>query len=295
MRYTHLVTLLTCILALALTCKLNAQDSSTEASSESGTEVKAPVENTAEETDSTAAVTPEPDDDLPESQATEAQASDEEDVIQAIDSEANEVTPELDEEELDEEEEELEEEEEEKPVFVSVDQDGRLIGLVTATVTGDLVPVEANVSLVRDGVLLSKIVADEDGAFAFPNVAPGEYNMYGAAGGYCGQQCFTVLPTSQECTICDDSLSLQLTQGGGCYRGFGGAPASSFTSNSIGGGFVNGGGFVSGGGGGFFSGGGFAGGGGGAVAASRTGLRLLAIGGIATAIAVGDDDASPSE
>jgi len=177
-------------------------------------------------------------------------------------------------------------------VFVSVNSDGELIGLATAIVSGQTVPIEANVSLVRDGVLISKIVAEEDGSFAFPNVAPGDYDMFGVASSYCGQQPFTVLPENN-CAVCQESVPLQLSQGGGCYSGFSGAPAASFSSGGIGGGggFFSGGGFAGGGGGGFVAGGG------GAV--TRSGLRLLGIGGIATAIAVGvsdgDDVASPTE
>ena len=232
-----ILTLLACI--LTFTCNnLNAQEVSSETPEPSNTEVE--VQNTEVETqvskaketvDSTSDVTAEtPEEDL---SATEAQASDEpEDMIQAIDAEANELTLDDDEtEDLEEGEDAEEEEEEEAPVFVSVDEDGRLIGLVTAIVTGEYVPIEANVSLVRDGVLLSKIVANEDGSFAFPNVGPGEYNMYGSASSYCGRQAFTVIPPSQTCTVCDDSVSLRLTQysEGGCYTGLSGAPAASFS------------------------------------------------------------------
>jgi len=213
-------------------------------------------------------------------------------VIEAIDAQANEVMESEDEtEESDGQEEELEDD---GPLFVSVNQSGQLIGLATAIVGGQAVPVEASVSLVRDGVLISKIVAEEDGSFAFPNVAPGDYDMYGVASSYCGQQPFTVLPESN-CTTCHGSCPLELSQGGSCYRNLGGAPAASFSSGSLGG---VGGGFFGGGGGGLAGGGGgFAGGGGGGALAGR-GLRLLGIGGIATAIAVGSSDggdASPTE
>ncbi len=177
------------------------------------------------------------------------------------------------------------------PVFVTLNAQGELIGQATAIVGGESVPIEANVSLVRNGVLLSKIVANEDGSFSFPSIAPGDYNMYGSASSYCGRQTFTVRQVDT-CNTCVESLPLRLSQysEGGCYSGFSSAPAASFSSGSVGG-------FAGGGGGGFFGGGGFAAGGGGAVA-GRSALRLLGLGGIITAIAVGDSDdllASPSE
>lgn len=226
-----------------------------------------------------------------EADDVEAGESVEDDLVKTIDAEANEVSD--DEDAEDEEDSDGEEDlEDDAPLFVSVNEEGELIGLVTASVSGNFVPVEANVSLVsEDGVLQSKIVADEDGSFAFQDVAPGEYNLYGSASSYCGQQAFTVLPT-ESCTICEESVGLELTQGGGCYRGLSGAPATSFSSVETGGFFSSSASSVGGGGGGFV------GGGGGAAAASRTGLRLLGIGGIITAIAVDgddDDDASPSE
>lgn len=92
---------------------------------------------------------------------------------------------------------------------------------------------------------------------------------------------------------------------GTCYSDLGSAPAATFTeASSFSGapvvteGFSSGGftsGFAGGGGGGI-SGGGFSGGGGGLLGGSSR-LRLLAVGGIATAIAVGvsdDDDVSPT-
>ena len=297
-------TLLTCIL-LALTCNLNAQETSREIPD---VEAKVQASDLDDVLASPSDVVIEPAADDSAAAAVERLKADaeavvddaetagdledvvddessEEDLVEAIDSEANELTSDDETEDSDVEE----EEEEEGPVFVSVDEDGRLIGLATATVAGEIVPIEANVSLVRDGVLLSKILADEDGSFAFQDVGPGDYNMFGSASSYCGQQALTVLP-SNSCTVCEESVGLQLSQGGGCYSGLSGAPVASFSSNT-GGFFSSGGGFVGGGGGGLVGGGGGAAGG--------TGLRLLAVGGVATAIAVGgsddDDVVSPSE
>ena len=307
MKRTYL-TLLTCVLAFACTnAQLNAQEQETAAKvleaaatelKAQATEAEAQLED-ALESSSDVSVEPVEVDvekvDVEEAvegaiveKEDQAVAADDE-MVKAIDAEANEVL-----EGEDEAEEDEEEELEEGPVFVRDDEDGQLIGLATATVGGEEVPIEANVSLVRNGVLISRIVAQEDGSFAFPNVAPGQYDMYGVASSYCGQQAFTVLPES-DCTICRDTCPLELSQGGSCYRNFGGAPAASFTnvgtvSNFGGGGFFGGGGGFAGGGGGGFIGGGAVGG---------NGLRLLGIGGIATAIAVGVSDggteASPSE
>lgn len=283
--------LLACILAFA--CNLNAQEIPPYIRGEAKPVAKVPASDLEDELESPSEVAAEAAE-LPtttvekkdvEGEADSA-ASSKDDLVEAIDTEANEISSESEAEESDGEE----DEEAEGPVFVSVNEEGRLTGMVTAIVTGEPVPIEANVSLVRDGVLLSKIVANEDGSFAFPNINPGDYNMYGSASSYCGQQAFTVLP-SESCTVCDDNVSLELAQGGSCYKGLSGAPAASFSNGGTGG-------LVGSGGGSFFSGGGGFVGSGGSAVAGRSGLRLLAIGGVATAIAVGvsdDDDASPSE
>ena len=104
----------------------------------------------------------------------------------------------------------------------------------------------------------------------------------------------TVLP---ECGCCD-TVDVGLTQDslGSCYSEVAAAPAATFSEGAV---FAEGG-FVSGP---VFSTGGFVGGGGGiatggGVASGVSGLRLLAVGGIATAIAVGvsddDEEASPT-
>ena len=188
------------------------------------------------------------------------------------------------------------------PITVTVNEQGELVGRTTAVVNGDLVPVEANVTLVSSGVLMSRIVADEDGSFAFPNVTPGEYNIYGCASSFCGQRPCTVVSGHDQF----ETVGVELDQFSTCgCGGFASAPAASFSSGvaSGGGGIASGGGgFASGagGGGGFASGGGgFAGGAGGGGLFARRGFRLLGVGGIATAIALGssddDDDASPTE
>ena len=173
------------------------------------------------------------------------------------------------------------------PAVVSVNEQGELVGRTSAIINGDEVPIEANITLVSGGVLLAKTVANEDGSFSFPNIHPGDYNIYGCAASYCGDRACTVVTDSDRF----ERVHVQMDQTSvcGCNAGYAEAPATSFS----GGGFGSGG-FSSGGGGGG-GGGGAAGSGG--VLGSR-GFRLLAVGGVATAIALGtsdDDEVSPTE
>ena len=184
----------------------------------------------------------------------------------------------------------------EGPAVVSVNAQGELIGMASADVSGESVPIEANISLVSGGVLIGKAVANEDGSFSFPNVLPGDYKVFGCASSYCGQRDCTVVSKGN----CCDVVNVQLDQESvcGCDGGFASAPAASFGNNA--GGFASGTSYSSGtsfGGGGFGGGGAGSAAGGGRLIGTRA-FRLLAIGGIATAIAVGasdDDDVSPSE
>ena len=161
-----------------------------------------------------------------------------------------------------------------------MNEQGELVGRTSAIINGSEVPIEANITLVSGGVLLAKTVANEDGSFSFPNIHPGDYNIYGCAASYCGDRACTVVTDSDRF----EGVHVQMDQTSvcGCNAGYAEAPATSFS----------GGGFGSGG---FSSGGGFGGGGGAAgssgVLGSR-GFRLLAVGGVATAIALGasDDD-----
>lgn len=260
---------------LTLTCNLNAQEETNDPKSVIG-EIVADTDESLDFTE------------LPE--LPEESASDE----AVVDDEGETVN---DEDEL---EEDGADEYENSPISVRVNEHGELVGAAQASVSGNWLPVEANIALVSDGVLLSKIVAGEDGSFAFPNIAPGSYNVYGTASSYCGRRVVTVLSGRGCCNCGDvdhcDSVGLGLTQDaqGACYSDLASAPAATFS-----GGFSSApaasGGF--GGGGGLATGGGIATGGGAVGGAS--GLRLLAVGGIATAIAVGtsdddDDEASPS-
>ena len=184
------------------------------------------------------------------------------------------------------------------PAVVSVNEQGELVGRTSAIINGSEVPIEANITLVSGGVLLAKTVANEDGSFSFPNIHPGDYNIYGCAASYCGDRACTVVTDSDRF----ERVHVQMDQTSvcGCNAGYAEAPATSFSGGGFGsggfssGGFSSGGGF-GGGGGGFGGGGGAASGGG--VLGSR-GFRLLAVGGVATAIALGtsdDDEVSPTE
>ena len=184
------------------------------------------------------------------------------------------------------------------PAIASVNEQGELVGRTSAVVNGDEVPIEANVTLVSGGVLLAKTVANEDGSFSFPNIHPGEYKIYGCASSFCGDRACTVVSDSARY----ERVQVQLDQTSvcGCNTGYAGAPVASFNGSGFSGG-VGSGSFSSGS---SFTGGGFGGAGGSSAAVGgggvlgRRGFRLLAVGGIATAIALGasdDDEVSPSE
>ena len=196
-----------------------------------------------------------------------------------------------DHEDEDGDQEDEDEDEELGPAVVSVNEQGELVGRTSAIINGSEVPIEANITLVSGGVLLAKTVANEDGSFSFPNIHPGDYNIYGCAASYCGDRACTVVTDSDRF----EGVHVQMDQTSvcGCNAGYAEAPATSFSGGGFGsGGFSSGGGF---GGGGFGGGGGAAGSGG--VLGSR-GFRLLAVGGVATAIALGtsdDDEVSPTE
>ena len=200
-----------------------------------------------------------------------------------------------DHEDGDHEDEDKDKDEELGPAVVSVNEQGELVGRTSAIINGSEVPIEANITLVSGGVLLAKTVANEDGSFSFPNIHPGDYNIYGCAASYCGDRACTVVTDSGRF----EGVHVQMDQVSvcGCNAGYAEAPATSFSGGGFGSGGLGSGGLGSGG----FGGGGFGGGGGaagsGGVLGSR-GFRLLAVGGVATAIALGasdDDEVSPSE
>ena len=282
--------LLVFMFMLMLNCNLNAQEASTEKPSEPKTVLADVLDDAGEELDKvleSSDATSEDEDEVDEDEVDEDEA-DEEDVAE------DEADEELDEEET--------EEHDNAPISIRIDEDGKLVGQALAFVGGRWVPVEATMALVNDDVLLDKIVAEEDGSFSFPDIVPGSYKVYGTAASFCGQRAVTVLSESGCCDNVD--LGLRQDSPGACYSELGSAPAATFSeAPSFSGGFASGGpvggggGFATGGGGFATGGGGFVASGGAGVASGFPGLRLLAVGGIATAIAVSDDDnvATPSE
>lgn len=126
---------------------------------------------------------------------------------------------------------------------------------------------KAKVTLSQDGVVIGSVDTDEKGNFSFANVEPGAYQMMGAANPYVGQSSFNVVPYNGGASTCNCNAGLGMSQAPAStvYSSYSSAPMSSF------------------GGGGF--------GGGGGVLGGRRFLRLGLIGGgIAIAIAAGDDD-----
>ncbi len=197
------------------------------------------------------------------------------------------------------------------PASVTLNADGELVGNAVANVNGEAQPVEAKITILKDGVVVDSIFAQEDGSFAFPSVAPGVYNMYGAAANFAGGAAVTVLPSSAPTSA---PLTLGLSSASSAsYAGFAQASCGSCAPAPVsscgcstgcgggcGGGVFGGGGLVGGGGG--FVGGGIGGGGltggAGGLLSSRL-VRFGLIGGV-VAIATDDDDdddvvASPDE
>ncbi len=300
-------TLFAFMFILLLTSNLNAQEVS-PAKTDEPTSVIADMLPDAEEAlesalDVDEAVTEEADEVASEEEkmveddevAVVADATDEREDV-AVDEEGEYLDEDLDEDES--------EEYDNTPVSIKLNEYGELVGQARASVSGNWLPVEANIAIVRDGILLNKIVAEEDGSFAFPDIAPGSYRVYGTASSFCGQRAVTVVSNTCCCdnncgktdcpgtdcqnSLCCGSVGLGLTQDsqGACYSGLGSAPAATFSEGvGFGGGFSASAPIS----------GGFAGGAG--AAGGVSGLRLLAVGGIVTAIAVGDgddDEASPS-
>ena len=139
---------------------------------------------------------------------------------------------------------------------IALTEDGKLTGKVFVTVEGEVKPVEARVVLAKDGVVVDSVQTDEEGLFAFANMAPGTYQMYGASDGFFGGDTVSVGPVGAP------SYDMGLASAP-VYDSFSMAPAS--------------------GGGGF---------GGGGLAGNRRLLRLGLIGGI---IAIAVSDASPED
>ena len=204
------------------------------------------------------------------------------------------------------------------PASVTLTADGELVGNAVANVNGEAQPVEAKITITKDGVVIDSIFAEEDGSFAFPSVAPGVYNMYGSAANFAGGAAVTVLPSSAAPTAAPLTLGLS-SAATASYAGFAQATCGSCAPAPVscgcsscgcgGGGLIGGGGGFGGGGfglgGGGFGGGGFGLGGGGfglgggGAAGGLLGSRLVRIGVIGGIVAIAtdddDDDASPDE
>jgi len=121
---------------------------------------------------------------------------------------------------------------------IEINQDGSLTGKVYAKVASEETPVEAKVTLAKDGVVI-EAVQTENGSFSFANIAPGAYTLIGSAQGFSGAQSYDVAPYAG--AGCSCNLGLQSTsnvvyQNSPVYD----APASASTScTTCGGGGVS--------------------------------------------------------
>lgn len=177
---------------------------------------------------------------------------------------------------------------------IEINEDGSLTGKVYAKVASEDIPVDAKVTLAKNGVVI-EAVQTENGSFSFANIAPGAYTLSGSAVGFTGAQTYDVGPyTGVGSTF---SLDLHNTnnlvqqapqsyQASPIYN----TPVSATTTYGPTTTYGSGGG-----GGGVSSGGGF---GGGRLFGRRFGrrglLRAGLIGGV-VAIAVDDDDVSADQ
>lgn len=176
---------------------------------------------------------------------------------------------------------------------IELNEDGSLTGNVYAKVARDETPVDAKVTLLKEGVVVDT-VQTEKGSFSFANIAPGSYTLTGAGSGYSGGQAYQVgeyAGSGCSCNLPLYSTNNAAYQSSPVYNApVYNSPVSATTSYGSGGVVSGSGGVVSGGGGGGFGGGGF--GGGRLLGRRLAGRRLVRaglIGGV-VAIAVSDDD-----
>ncbi len=153
------------------------------------------------------------------------------------------------------------------PVKMTLDAGGNLTGKVFADVDGEQQPVEAKLTLIREGVTVKSVYADEQGSFSFGNVAPGKYAVSGSAANYVGLSPVTVVAPAAAPALAPAANNFVLSSPSyGSY-----APSASCSTCS--------GGY----GGGGFGGNRFLGG-------NRRLLKLGLIGGIVGIAVSGDDD-----
>lgn len=178
-----------------------------------------------------------------------------------------------------------------KNIKVMLTKDGALEGKAVRTGT-DQVAANVKVSLSADGKVVDAVESDEKGNFSFASVAPGVYQVLGAADGFVGSAAYDVVgyDSGSSCSAC--SLGVAPVSSEIVYDNYSSAPVSSFSGgcsicgscNTCGGGL--GGGSIGGGGGRLL--GGRLGGG---LLNGRIGLVGLAgLAGLA-----GIDDASPDQ
>ena len=76
---------------------------------------------------------------------------------------------------------------------IEINEDGSLTGKVYAKVASEEIPVDAKVTLAKNGVVI-EAVQTEKGSFSFANIAPGAYTLSGSAVGFTGAQTYDVGP-----------------------------------------------------------------------------------------------------
>jgi hypothetical protein len=168
----------------------------------------------------------------------------------------------------------------EKSVKVMLTEEGKLEGKAFRTDSKEAAA-NTKVTLSADGKVVDSVVADEEGNFAFANIAPGAYQMLGSSDGFVGSQSYDVLPYSSPAVGSPCSIGMCGASSEVVYDSYASQPVSSFSStcgscNTCGGGF----------------GGGRIGGrlGGGLLSNGRIGLiGLVGLAGLG-----GDDDVSPT-
>lgn len=153
-----------------------------------------------------------------------------------------------------------------------LDADGNLKGKVVAKIGDDEKPVEAKMTLIRGGVKVKTIFADEQGNFSFGNVPPGKYSVSGSAARFAAVEPVAVVRASPNAAPTPIAQDNNIVLCAPTYSSY--SPAASYGYPAS-----NGGGFVSGGRGRLLGG--------------RRLLRLGLVGGIVAIAVSGDNDASP--
>ena len=121
-----------------------------------------------------------------------------------------------------------------EPLMAMVDEDGTLHGFIYRIDGDQKLPVEAKVTLSKDGKVVETAATDESGTFSIANLAPGTYDMFAAADSFVGTQTYDVQGFSSQFTGAP-AIDMQIGTGfasapAATYDNFGSLPLQSFSA-----------------------------------------------------------------